>query len=57
MAVGLLLGATVIYTLGDLWHAGAGAALAYDLAARTPSALPGVDGLLAGLVRAAGRPC
>ena len=55
MAVGLLLGATVIYTLGDLWHAGAGAALAYDLAA--PDALgayQGVDGLLAGLVRAAG---
>ncbi|MFG1894612.1 MFS transporter [Micromonospora zamorensis] len=54
-AVGLLLAATVIYTLGDLWHAGAGAALAYDLAA--PDALgayQGVDGLLAGLVRAAG---
>lgn len=55
VAIGLLLAATVIYTMGDLWHAGAGAALAYDLAA--PDALgayQGVDGLLAGLVRAAG---
>ncbi|MET8464890.1 MFS transporter, partial [Micromonospora zamorensis] len=55
VAIGLLLAATVIYTVGDLWHAGAGAALAYDLAA--PDALgayQGVDGLLAGLVRAAG---
>ncbi|WP_328534880.1 MFS transporter [Micromonospora zamorensis] len=55
VAIGLLLAATVIYTMGDLWHAGSGAALAYDLAA--PDALgayQGVDGLLAGLVRAAG---
>ncbi|MFI6780372.1 MFS transporter [Micromonospora sp. NPDC050276] len=55
LAIVLLLGATVIYTLGDLWHAGAGAALAYDLAA--PDALgayQGVDTLLAGLARAAG---
>ncbi|MBM7493694.1 uncharacterized protein (DUF983 family) [Micromonospora luteifusca] len=54
-AIGLLLVATVIYTVGDLWHAGAGAALAYDLAA--PDAIgvyQGVDGLLAGLARAAG---
>ncbi|MET8041085.1 MFS transporter [Micromonospora sp. NPDC005215] len=54
-AIGLLLCATVIYTLGDLWHAGAGAALAYDLA--DPDAIgayQGVDTLLAGLARAAG---
>ncbi|MFC5922236.1 MFS transporter [Micromonospora vulcania] len=54
VAVGLLLGATAVYTVGDLWHMGAGAALAYDLAA--PDALgayQGVDGLLGGLARAA----
>ncbi|WP_305070405.1 hypothetical protein [Micromonospora parastrephiae] len=54
-AVGLLLGATVIYTVGDLWHGASGAALAYDLAA--PDALgayQGADALLAGLARAAG---
>ncbi|WP_433131895.1 MFS transporter [Micromonospora sp. CA-240977] len=55
LAIGLLLGATVIYTLGDLWHAGAGAALAYDLAAPDAiGAYQGVDTLLAGLARAAG---
>ncbi|WP_410814050.1 MFS transporter [Micromonospora sp. 067-2] len=54
-AVGLLLGGTVVYTLGDLWHASAGAALAYDLAAPdVVGAYQGVDGLLAGLARAAG---
>ncbi|MET8230762.1 MFS transporter [Micromonospora sp. NPDC005298] len=54
-AVILLLGATVIYTVGDLWHGAAGAALSYDLAA--PDALgayQGVDGLLTGLARAVG---
>ncbi|MEU8184022.1 MFS transporter [Micromonospora sp. NPDC049044] len=55
LAIGLLLGATVVYTLGDLWHAGAGAALAYDLAAPDAiGAYQGVDTLLAGLARAAG---
>ncbi|MEU7610116.1 hypothetical protein [Micromonospora sp. NPDC049204] len=45
----------MIYTLGDLWHAGAGAALAYDLAAPDAvGAYQGVDTLLAGLARAAG---
>ncbi|MFG1873009.1 MFS transporter [Micromonospora arborensis] len=54
-AIGLLLAATVIYTVGDLWHAGAGAALAYDLAAPDAiGAYQGVDALLAGLARAAG---
>ncbi|MDG4758873.1 hypothetical protein [Micromonospora sp. WMMD710] len=55
LATVLLLGATVIYTVGDLWHGTAGAALAYDLAA--PDALgayQGVDALLTGLARAAG---
>ncbi|MFG1917317.1 MFS transporter [Micromonospora sp. NPDC048898] len=55
LTIGLLLCATVIYTLGDLWHAGAGAALAYDLAAPDAiGAYQGVDTLLAGLARAAG---
>ncbi|MEU4470431.1 MFS transporter [Micromonospora sp. NPDC023888] len=55
LTVGLLLCATVIYTVGDLWHAGAGAALAYDLAAPDAiGAYQGVDTLLAGLARAAG---
>ncbi|MFG1839916.1 MFS transporter [Micromonospora sp. NPDC049175] len=55
LAIGLLLCATAIYTLGDLWHAGAGAALAYDLAAPDAiGAYQGVDTLLAGLARAAG---
>ncbi|MER7587592.1 MFS transporter [Micromonospora sp. NPDC127501] len=54
-AIGLLLGATVIYTVGDLWHSAAGAALAYDLAAPDAiGAYQGVDTLLAGLARAAG---
>ncbi|MFR9775326.1 MFS transporter [Micromonospora sp. MS34] len=54
-AVALLLLATAVWTLGDLWHAAAAAGLAYDLAA--PAALGayhGADGLLAGLARAAG---
>ncbi|MET7864888.1 MFS transporter [Micromonospora taraxaci] len=55
VAVGLLLVATVVYTVGDLWHGGAGAALAYDLAAPDAiGAYQGVDTLLAGLARAAG---
>jgi hypothetical protein len=55
VAVGLLLLATVVYTVGDLWHGGAGAALAYDLAAPDAiGAYQGVDALLAGLARAAG---
>ncbi|MEU7585541.1 MFS transporter [Micromonospora sp. NPDC049230] len=55
LTIGLLLCATVVYTLGDLWHAGAGAALAYDLAAPDAiGAYQGVDTLLAGLARAAG---
>ncbi|WFF04066.1 MFS transporter [Micromonospora sp. WMMD964] len=54
-AIGLLLGATVIYTLGDLWHGASGAALAYDLAAPDAiGAYQGADTLLAGLARAAG---
>ncbi|MDG4780416.1 MFS transporter [Micromonospora sp. WMMD961] len=54
-AIGLLLGATAVYTLGDLWHGGAGAALAYDLAAPDAiGAYQGVDTLLSGLARAAG---
>ncbi|MGC4857322.1 MFS transporter [Micromonospora sp. DT4] len=52
-AVVLLLLATAVYTAGDLWHAAAGAGLAYDLA---PSgdlgAYQGADGMLAGLARA-----
>ncbi|WP_305070597.1 hypothetical protein [Micromonospora tarensis] len=45
----------MIYTLGDLWHGAAGAALAYDLAAPDAiGAYQGVDTLLAGLARAAG---
>ncbi|MFC3501763.1 MFS transporter [Micromonospora krabiensis] len=54
-AVALLLVATAVYTVGDLWHGTAGAALAYDLA--EPAAIgayQGVDGLVAGLARAAG---
>ncbi|MGN9813181.1 MFS transporter [Micromonospora sp. BQ11] len=54
-AVALLLVTTVGYTLGDLWHGTAGAALAYDLAdPAAVGAYQGVDGLLAGLARAAG---
>ncbi|MEH1056578.1 MFS transporter [Micromonospora sp. CPCC 206171] len=54
-ATGLLLLATVVYTVGDLWHGTAGAGLAYGLAApESIGAYQGVDGLLAGLARAAG---
>lgn len=54
-SVTLLLAATAVYTFGDLWHGTAGAGLAYDLA--PPDAIgayQGVDGMLAGLSRAAG---
>ncbi|MEV4631176.1 MFS transporter [Micromonospora sp. NPDC049523] len=54
-AVGLLLLATVVYTLGDLYHGTASTGLAYDLA--DPSALgqyQGVHGLINGLAQAAG---
>ncbi|MFE9691730.1 MFS transporter [Micromonospora sp. NPDC005806] len=54
-AVALLLVATAVWTIGDLWHGSAGAGLAYDLA--PPEALgvyQGADGLLAGLARAVG---
>lgn len=55
-AVVLLLVATAVWTVGDLWHGAAGAGLAYDLAA--PGAIgayQGADGLLAGLAQALGR--
>ncbi|GAA4564222.1 MFS transporter [Micromonospora coerulea] len=54
-AVVLLLVATAVYSVGDLWHGTAGAGLAYDLA--PPDAIgayQGADGLLAGLARAVG---
>ncbi|MCI4065312.1 MFS transporter [Micromonospora sp. R77] len=54
-AVVLLLAATAVYTVGDLWHGSAAAGLAYDLA--PPDAIgayQGADGLLAGLARALG---
>ncbi|MEU4716361.1 MFS transporter [Micromonospora purpureochromogenes] len=54
-ATGLLLLATAVYTVGDLWHSTAGAGLAYGLAApESIGAYQGVDGLLAGLARAVG---
>ncbi|MGN9892303.1 MFS transporter [Micromonospora sp. L31] len=54
-ATGLLLLATAVYTVGDLWHSTAGAGLAYGLAApESIGAYQGVDGLLAGLARAGG---
>ncbi|MER6592191.1 MFS transporter [Micromonospora purpureochromogenes] len=54
-ATGLLLLATAVYTVGDLWHSSAGAGLAYGLAApESIGAYQGVDGLLAGLARAVG---
>ncbi|MEH0824627.1 MULTISPECIES: MFS transporter [unclassified Micromonospora] len=54
-ATGLLLLATAVYTVGDLWHGTAGAGLAYGLAAREAiGAYQGVDGVLAGLARAVG---
>ncbi|MET7470999.1 MFS transporter [Micromonospora sp. NPDC005686] len=55
-AVVLLLVATAVWTVGDLWHGAAGAGLAYDLA--PPGAIgayQGGDGLLAGLAQALGR--
>ncbi|WMF04550.1 hypothetical protein [Micromonospora robiginosa] len=55
-AVVLLLVATAVWTVGDLWHGSAGAGLAYDLA--PPGAIgayQGADGLLAGLAQALGR--
>ncbi|MEV1057938.1 MFS transporter [Micromonospora chalcea] len=55
-AVVLLLVATAVWTVGDLWHGAAGAGLAYDLA--PPDAIgayQGADGLLAGLAQALGR--
>ncbi|WP_374537741.1 MFS transporter [Micromonospora aurantiaca (nom. illeg.)] len=55
-AVVLLLVATAVWTVGDLWHGAAGAGLAYDLA--PPGAIgayQGADGLLAGLAQALGR--
>ena len=56
LAVVLLLVATAVWTVGDLWHGAAGAGLAYDLA--PPDAIgayQGADGLLAGLAQALGR--
>ena len=55
-AVVLLLVATAVWTVGDLWHGAAGAGLAYDLA--PPDAIgayQGADGLVAGLAQALGR--
>ncbi|MDG4750594.1 MFS transporter [Micromonospora sp. WMMD718] len=55
-AVVLLLVATAVWTVGDLWHGAAGAGLAYDLA--PPGAIgayQGADGLVAGLAQALGR--
>ncbi|WP_431880030.1 MFS transporter [Micromonospora marina] len=55
-AIVLLLAATAVWTVGDLWHGAAGAGLAYDLA--PPGAIgayQGADGLLAGLAQALGR--
>ncbi|WP_405111208.1 MFS transporter [Micromonospora sp. NBC_01405] len=54
-ATALLLLATAVFTVGDMWHGTAGASLAYDLA--PPDAIgayQGADGLLAGLARAVG---
>jgi predicted MFS family arabinose efflux permease len=54
-AIGLLLLATAVYTIGDLWHGSAGAGLAYDLAEpEAIGAYQGVDGLLSGVARAVG---
>jgi hypothetical protein len=55
VTVALLLGTTALYTVGDLMHANAAAALSYDLAA--PHAVgqyQGVTGLTAGSARALG---
>ncbi|PTA43592.1 MFS transporter [Micromonospora sp. RP3T] len=55
-AVALLLAATAVWTVGDLWHGAAGAGLAYDLAPPgSIGAYQGADGLLAGLAQALGR--
>ncbi|MEU1808980.1 MFS transporter [Micromonospora aurantiaca (nom. illeg.)] len=55
-AVVLLLVATAVWTVGDLWHSAAGAGLAYDLApSGAIGAYQGADGLLAGLAQALGR--
>ncbi|MFI7210149.1 MFS transporter [Micromonospora maritima] len=55
-AVGLLLVATAVWTVGDLWHGAAGAGLAYDLAPpHAIGAYQGADGLVAGLAQALGR--
>ncbi|SBT67554.1 Predicted arabinose efflux permease, MFS family [Micromonospora sediminicola] len=55
-AVGLLLVATAVWTVGDLWQGAAGAGLAYDLAPpHAIGAYQGADGLLAGLAQALGR--
>jgi MFS family permease len=54
-AITLLLVATVVYTVGDLFHATASAGLSYELA--TPHALgqyQGVNGLVTGLAQATG---
>ncbi|WP_405094202.1 MFS transporter [Micromonospora sp. NBC_01392] len=52
----LLLVATAVWTVGDLWHGAAGAGLAYDLAPPgSIGAYQGADGLLAGLAQALGR--
>ncbi len=53
--IALLLVATTVYTIGDLWHAVGGTGLAYDLA--TPEFVgeyQGVAGLLNGLAGAVG---
>ncbi|MFI7069497.1 MFS transporter [Micromonospora sediminicola] len=55
-AVGLLLVATAVWTVGDLWQGTAGPGLAYDLAPpHAIGAYQGADGLLAGLAQALGR--
>jgi MFS family permease len=53
--IALLVFATVLYTIGDLWHSVGAAGIAYSLAA--PNAIgvyQGVDQLVTGSVRAAG---
>jgi hypothetical protein len=54
-AIALLLATTVLYTIGDLWHAAGGAGIAYNLAdPRAIGEYQGVDQLLNGVVRAVG---
>ncbi|MFC4016817.1 MFS transporter [Micromonospora sp. GCM10011542] len=54
-AIAFLLVATVVFTVGDLWHGTAGAGLAYDLSPPDAvGAYQGADGMLAGLARAVG---